>query len=143
MLTSFSILMARYKGDLETNVFGVTALDRLNDGDTILISEGCTHHRQCGDIGTVKLPAWINKYTGKQLNFEFSSGGTFPEELSRYKLIVHCGGCTLSEREMKYRIACAKDACVPITNYGICIAYIHGILKRSVQPFPAISALLE
>lgn len=143
MLTSFSILMARYKGDLETNVFGVTALDRLKDGDTILISEGCTHHRQCGDIGTVKLPAWINKYTGKQLNFEFSSGGTFPEELSRYKLIVHCGGCTLSEREMKYRIACAKDADVPITNYGICIAYIHGILKRSVQPFPAISALLE
>ena len=91
----------------------------------------------------MKLPAWINKYTGKQLHFEFSSGGTFPEDLSRYKLIVHCGGCTLSEREMKYRIACAKDAGVPITNYGICIAYIHGILKRSVQPFPAISALLD
>ena len=143
MLTSFSILMARYKGDLETNVHGVTALDRLGDGDRILISEGCTHHRQCGDIGTMKLPAWINKYTGKQLEFEFSSGGTFPEDLSRYKLIVHCGGCTLSEREMKYRIACAKDAGVPITNYGICIAYIHGILKRSVQPFPAISALLD
>ena len=143
MLTSFSILMARYKGNLETNVFGVTALDKLNDGDTILISEGCTHHRQCGDIGTVKLPAWINNYTGKQLQFEFSSGGTFPEDLSRYKLIVHCGGCTLSEREMKYRIACANEAGVPITNYGICIAYIHGILKRSVQPFPAISALLN
>ena len=143
MLTSFSILMARYKGDLETNVHGVTALDKLGDGDRILISEGCTHHRQCGDIGTMKLPAWINKYTGKQLEFEFSSGGTFPEDLSRYKLIVHCGGCTLSEREMKYRIACAKDAGVPITNYGICIAYIHGILKRSVQPFPAISALLD
>ena len=143
MLTSFSILMARYKGDLETNVHGVTVLDKLGDGDRILISEGCTHHRQCGDIGTVKLPAWINKYTGKQLEFEFSSGGTFPEDLSRYKLIVHCGGCTLSEREMKYRIACAKDAGVPITNYGICIAYIHGILKRSVQPFPAISALLD
>lgn len=143
MLTSFSILMARYKGDLETNVHGVTALDKLSDGDRILISEGCTHHRQCGDIGTMKLPAWINKHTGKQLEFEFSSGGTFPEDLSRYKLIVHCGGCTLSEREMKYRIACAKDAGVPITNYGICIAYIHGILKRSVQPFPAISALLD
>ena len=143
MLTSFSILMARYKGDLETNVHGVTTLDKLSDGDRILISEGCTHHRQCGDIGTMKLPAWINKYTGKQLEFEFSSGGTFPEDLSRYKLIVHCGGCTLSEREMKYRIACAKDAGIPITNYGICIAYIHGILKRSVQPFPAISALLD
>ena len=130
-------------GQLETNVHGVTALDKLGDGDRILISEGCTHHRQCGDIGTMKLPAWINKYSGKQLEFEFSSGGTFPEDLSRYKLIVHCGGCTLSEREMKYRIACAKDAGVPITNYGICIAYIHGILKRSVQPFPAISALLD
>ena len=143
MLTSFSILMARYKGDLETNIQGVTTLDKLDDGDMILISEGCTHHRQCGDIGTVKLPAWINKYTGKKLEYEFSSGGTFPDDLSKYKLIVHCGGCTLSEREMKYRIACSKDCGVPITNYGICIAYVHGILKRSVKPFPAICSLLD
>ena len=142
MLTSFSILMARYKGDLETNVLGVTALDRLNDGDKVLISEGCTHHRQCDDIGTVKIPRWVSNYTGKQIQFEFSSGGTFPEDLSPYKLIIHCGGCTLTEREMKYRIACAKDAGVPITNYGICIAYTQGILKRSVQPFEYIYSLL-
>jgi len=142
MLTSFSILMARYKGDLETNVLGVTALDRLNDGDKVLISEGCTHHRQCDDIGTVKIPRWVSNYTGKQIQFEFSSGGTFPEDLSPYKRIIHCGGCTLTEREMKYRIACAKDAGVPITNYGICIAYTQGILKRSVQPFEYIYSLL-
>ena len=142
MLTSFSILMARYKGDLETNVLGVTALDMLNDGDKVLISEGCTHHRQCDDIGTVKIPRWVSNYTGKQIQFEFSSGGTFPEDLSPYKLIIHCGGCTLTEREMKYRIACAKDAGVPITNYGICIAYTQGILKRSVQPFEYIYSLL-
>ena len=142
MLTSFSILMARYKGDLETNVLGVTALDRLNDGDKVLISEGCTHHRQCDDIGTVKIPRWVSNYTVKQIQFEFSSGGTFPEDLSPYKLIIHCGGCTLTEREMKYRIACAKDAGVPITNYGICIAYTQGILKRSVQPFEYIYSLL-
>lgn len=142
MLTSFSILMARYKGDLETNVLGVTALDRLNDGDKVLISEGCTHHRQCDDIGTVKIPRWVSNYTGKQIQFEFSSGGSFPEDLSPYKLIIHCGGCTLTEREMKYRIACAKDAGVPITNYGICIAYTQGILKRSVQPFEYIYSLL-
>ena len=143
MLTSFSILMARYKGDLETNVLGVTALDRLNDGDRVLISEGCTHHRQCDDIGTVKIPRWVSNYTGKKLEFEFSSGGTFPEELDKYKLIIHCGGCTLTEREMKYRIACAKDAGIPITNYGICIAYTQGILKRSVQPFEYIYSLLS
>lgn len=142
MLTSFSILMARYKGDLETNVLGVTTLDMLNDGDKVLISEGCTHHRQCDDIGTVKIPRWVSNYTGKQIQFEFSSGGTFPEDLSPYKLIIHCGGCTLTEREMKYRIACAKDAGVPITNYGICIAYTQGILKRSVQPFEYIYSLL-
>lgn len=141
-LTSFSILMARYKGDLETNVRGVTALDSLCSGDRILISEGCTHHRQCEDIGTVKLPNWVREYTGKDFSFEFSSGGTFPEDLSRYRLIIHCGGCTLNEREMKYRIACANEAGVPITNYGICIAYMKGILKRTVEPFDSIKKLL-
>lgn len=141
-LTSFSILMARYKGDLETNVRGVTALDSLCSGDRILISEGCTHHRQCEDIGTVKLPNWVREYTGKDFSFEFSSGGTFPEDLSRYKLIIHCGGCTLNEREMKYRIASANEAGVPITNYGICIAYMKGILKRTVEPFDSIRKLL-
>ncbi len=142
MLTSFSILFARYKGNLELNVKGVTALDTLCDGDSVLIAEGCTHHRQCDDIGTVKIPRWVGEYTGKKLNFEFSSGGTFPEDLSKYKLIIHCGGCTLNEREMKYRIACANDFGVPITNYGICIAYIQGILKRSVEPFEYIHSLL-
>ncbi len=143
MLTSFSILMARYKGDLEENVKGVTAIEKLDDGDKVLISEGCTHHRQCDDIGTVKIPRWLTNYTGKKLQFEFSSGGTFPEDLKPYKLIVHCGGCTLNEREMKYRIACAKDSGVPITNYGICIAYTQGILKRSVEPFEYIHSLLD
>lgn len=143
MLTSFSILMARYKGDLALNVKGVTALDRLKDGDTILVSEGCTHHRQCGDIGTVKLPAWIREYTGKTLNYEFSSGGTFPSELGKYSLVIHCGGCTLNEREMKYRISLAEECGVPFTNYGIAIAYMKGILKRSVEPFGAIRALLD
>lgn len=142
-LTSFSILMARYKGDLEANVRGVTALDGLSEGDTILISEGCTHHRQCEDIGTVKLPNWIREYTGKDFNFEFSSGGTFPEDLSRYKLIVHCGGCTLNEREMKYRLACAEESGVPMTNYGICIAYMKGILKRTLAPFNDIYSILK
>ncbi|MCH5323762.1 MAG: [FeFe] hydrogenase H-cluster maturation GTPase HydF [Eubacterium sp.] len=142
-LTSFSILFARYKGDLEQNVKGVTMLDRLNDGDKILISEGCTHHRQCDDIGTVKLPRWIKEYTGKDIELEFSSGGEFPRELQKYSLIIHCGGCTLNEREMKYRLACAADAGVPMTNYGIAIAYINGILKRCVEPFENIRSLLE
>lgn len=142
-LTSFSILFARYKGNLETAVKGVKALDRLDDGDTILIAEGCSHHRQCGDIGTVKLPHWIQQYTKKELNYEFTQGTEFPEDLSKYQLIVHCGGCTLNEREMKYRIACAVDAGIPMTNYGILIAYVHGILKRSVQPFPQIAKELE
>ena len=142
MLTSFSILMSRFKGNLETSVKGVTALNRLRDGDTVLISEGCTHHRQCNDIGTVKIPKLIKQYTGKEINFEFSSGGSFPEDLSKYKLIVHCGGCTLSEREMNYRVKCAEDSNVPITNYGILIAFVNGILKRSVAPFPNISKYL-
>lgn len=143
LLTSFSILFARYKGNLEAAVRGVAALDRLKDGDTILISEGCTHHRQCDDIGTVKIPRWIREYTGKELRFETSSGTEFPDELGRYSLIVHCGGCMLNEREMKYRLSCAQDQNVPMTNYGILIAYVKGILKRSVEVFPEIAELLD
>lgn len=142
MLTSFSILFARYKGDLESVVRGVTALDSLEDGDTVLISEGCTHHRQCGDIGTVKLPAWIQAHTGREVRIETTSGTEFPDDLSGYKLIVHCGGCMLNEREMKYRLKCAEDQGVPMTNYGIAIAYMKGILRRSVEPFPEIYRLL-
>ena len=133
-LTSFSILMARYKGNLEQNVAGARALEQLKDGDTVLISEGCTHHRQCEDIGTVKLPRWITEYTGKELQFEFTSGGTFPADLSSYALIVHCGGCMLNEKEMQHRLAIAKEQDTKMTNYGICIAYIHGILERSLAP---------
>ncbi len=136
LLTSFSILFARYKGSLQTLTEGAFTLDNLNDGDNILICEGCSHHRQCDDIGTVKLPRWINEHSGgKNLNFEFTSGREFPEDLSRYKLIVHCGGCMLNEREMKYRIKCAKDANIPITNYGTAIAHVKGILKRSLEIF--------
>ena len=142
MLTSFSILFARYKGNLPALVKGVTALEQIEDGDKILVSEGCTHHRQCDDIGSVKLPRWIRQYTGKEPEFVFSSGTEFPADLSPYKMIVHCGGCMLNEREMKYRLACAKDQNIPMTNYGILIAYIQGILKRSVEPFPAVSMML-
>ena len=134
LLTSFSILFARYKGNLKTLVNGASALDSLKDGDRILISEGCTHHRQCDDIGTVKLPNWIRSYTKKEVEFEFTSGTEFPLDLSSYKMIVHCGGCMLNEREMKYRLKCAEDAKIPITNYGTCIAYINGILNRSLEP---------
>lgn len=134
LLTSFSILFARYKGNLKTLVDGASALDSLKDGDRILISEGCTHHRQCDDIGTVKLPNWIRSYTKKEVEFEFTSGTEFPLDLSSYKMIVHCGGCMLNEREMKYRLKCAEDAKIPITNYGTCIAYINGILNRSLAP---------
>ncbi len=142
LLTSFSILFARYKGDLESVVRGVTALDTLEDGDTVLISEGCTHHRQCGDIGTVKIPAWIKEYTGKDVIIETTSGTEFPDDLTGYKMILHCGGCMLNEREMKYRQKCAEDQGVPMTNYGIAIAYMKGILKRSVEVFPEICQLL-
>ena len=142
-LTSFSILFARYKGDLKEAVHGAAQLDKLQNGDTVLISEGCTHHRQCGDIGTVKLPNWIRNYTGKELSFEFTSGGEFPEDLSPYALIVHCGGCMLNDREMKARIARAVAQNVPITNYGICIAQVHGILRRSVEMFGDVSAELQ
>ncbi len=134
LLTSFSILFARYKGNLETLVNGASALDSLEDDDRILISEGCTHHRQCDDIGTVKLPNWIRSYTKKEVRFEFTSGTEFPLDLSSYRMIVHCGGCMLNEREMKYRLKCAEDAGIPITNYGTCIAYINGILNRSLEP---------
>ena len=143
LLTSFSILFARYKGNLETAVRGVTAVDGLRDGDVVLISEGCTHHRQCDDIGTVKIPRWIREYTGKEVQFETASGTEFPDDLSRYRMVIHCGGCMLNEREMKYRLSCAQDQDVPMTNYGILIAYVKGILKRSVEVFPEISALLD
>ena len=143
LLTSFSILFARYKGDLKETVKGVKTLEDLKDNDTILISEGCTHHRQCDDIGTVKIPKWITKYTNKKINFEFTSGTEFPYDLSKYKMIIHCGGCTLNEREMKYRVKCAQDQNIPFTNYGILIAYTQGILKRTLEPFSDISCLLE
>ena len=142
-LTSFSILFARFKGNLKTAAAGAAALDRLKDGDKILISEGCTHHRQCDDIGTVKLPRWIRNYTGKKLEFEYSSGRDFPEDVTKYSLIVHCGGCMLNEREMRYRQKCALDQEIPITNYGIAIAYMQGILKRCVEMFPDVRKELE
>jgi [FeFe] hydrogenase H-cluster maturation GTPase HydF len=141
-LTSFSILMARYKGFLETAVRGVAALDRLQEGDRVLIAEGCTHHRQCEDIGTVKIPRWLGEYTGKRLALEHCSGRDFPEDLSPYRLVIHCGGCMLNQREMAYRRKTAEDAGVPFTNYGILIAQVRGILKRSVKLFPDIHRLL-
>ena len=137
-LTSFSILFARYKGNLKTVVQGAAVLDTLQDGDNILICEGCTHHRQCEDIGTVKLPGWIRKHTGKELHFAFTSGTEFPVDLSKYRLVIHCGGCTLNEREMKYRMQCAIDQGIPMTNYGTAIAHMHGILNRSIEPFPEL-----
>ena len=142
-LTSFSILMARYKGDLETLVQGAAALSDVKDGDKILISEGCTHHRQCNDIGTVKMPNWIQEFTKSEPEFTFTSGGEFPEDLSQYSVIVHCGGCTLNEAEMQNRIRRAVGANVPIVNYGIAIAHLHGILKRSVELFPNVARVLE
>ena len=134
-LTSFSILFSRYKGDLKQQVEGAKAIRTLKDQDTVLISEGCTHHRQCGDIGTEKLPNWIRKFTGKELQFEFTSGTEFPRDLSKYALVIHCGGCTLNEREMKHRLKCAKEQDVPMTNYGVAIADMHGILDRSLEVF--------
>lgn len=141
MLTSFSILFARYKGDLEEEVRGVKALETLEEGAKILIAEGCTHHRQCDDIGTVKIPRWLKQYTGKNFNIETSSGASFPSNLETYDLVIHCGGCTLNQREMKHRIQKVCEAKVPIVNYGILIAAMQGILKRSLEPFPL--ALLE
>ncbi len=142
LLTSFSILFARYKGNLIAAVEGAAKLKDLRNGDTVLISEGCTHHRQCGDIGTVKLPAWIKNYTQKNIRFAFTSGMEFPEDLSGYALVIHCGGCMINEREMQYRLRYAADCGIPMTNYGIAIAQMHGILKRSLEPFPDIFNLL-
>lgn len=142
-LTSFSILMARYKGLLETAVRGVAAIDRLRDGDRILVAEGCTHHRQCEDIGTVKLPAWLRRHTGKELSFETSSGVGFPEDLSPYSLVLHCGGCMLNEREVQHRMRSAVEQGVPITNYGTAIAFVQGILRRSLSLFPELLCLLD
>ena len=141
-LTSFSILFARYKGDLKVAVQGAAAIEGLQDGDKVLISEGCPHHRQCGDIGSVKIPHWLAGYTHKKLEIALTSGTEFPEDLSGYKLIIHCGGCMLNEREMKYRLKCAKDQGVPMTNYGIAIAYLQGILRRSIELFSDILAEL-
>lgn len=142
-LTSFSILFARYKGDLPTLVRGARAVDSLRDGDRVLIAEGCTHHRQCDDIGTVKLPRWIRKHTGANPEFVFSSGGTFPADLSEFRLIVHCGSCMLNRREMLYRIRRAQDAGIPIANYGVLIAHMQGILPRVLEPFPLAAMELE
>ena len=142
-LTSFSILMARCKGFLETAVRGAAALKRLQAGDKVLISEGCTHHRQCGDIGAVKLPRWLRAYSGADILVEFSSGTGFPEDLSEFSLVLHCGGCMLSEREMLYRMKCAQDQTIPFTNYGVAIACMNGILPRSLSLFPALQKLIE
>ena len=142
-LTSFSILMARYKGFLETAVAGAAAIPMLKDGDSVLISEGCTHHRQCGDIGSVKLPALLKKTTGKNLNICLTSGREFPEDLSPYSLVIHCGGCMLNEREVTYRRKTAEDQEVPFTNYGIALAYMNGILKRSLEIFPDLARKIK
>jgi len=142
-LTSFSILMARYKGDLETQVRGASALARLQDGDRVLVSEGCTHHRQCQDIGTVKIPGWIRAFSGAEPEFVFTSGHEFPEDLSGFALVVHCGGCMLSETAMRNRVARTVAAEVPIVNYGVAIAHMNGILKRSLQIFPEIQKILD
>ena len=142
-LTSFSILMARYKGLLSAAAPGAAAVEHLKDGDTILIAEGCTHHRQCDDIGTVKIPNWLRKYTGKDIRIETCSGTEFPEDLTKYAMVIHCGGCMLNEREVRYRTKCAVDQGVPITNYGTFIAYVNGILKRSLEVFPEILEKLD
>ncbi len=142
-LTSFSILMARYKGFLETAVKGATAISELQNGDKVLISEGCTHHRQCNDIGTVKLPRFLKQKTGKEIEIVTSSGTEFPEDLSEYKLIIHCGGCMLTSREMIYRMKCAEDAGIPFTNYGVAIAFMKGILHRSLGVLPELQKLVE
>ena len=140
LLTSFSILFARHKGNLKKMVQGVKAVDSLQDGDKVLIAEGCTHHRQCEDIGTVKLPRWLQEYTKKELSFTFCSGTEFPEDLSSYAMVLHCGGCMLNEREVRYRMKCASDQGIPMTNYGVAIAHVHGILKRSISMFPHLLA---
>ena len=142
-LTSFSILFARYKGDLPALVRGAAALSRLKDGDKVIISEGCTHHRQCGDIGSVKIPRWVEQFSGAKPAYTFTSGGEFPRDLSDYKLIIHCGGCMLNEKEMAHRMETANKAGVPMVNYGVAIAHMHGILKQSLAPFPDVLQMLE
>ena len=141
-LTSFSILFARYKGDLPSLVRGAVALSTLGDGDKVVIAEGCTHHRQCGDIGSVKIPRWVEQFSGAKPVYTFTSGGEFPVDLSDYKLIIHCGGCMLNEKEMAHRMEIAEKASVPMVNYGVAIAHIHGILKKSLAPFPDVLSLL-
>lgn len=141
-LTSFSILFARYKGDLPSLVRGAVALSTLRDGDKVVIAEGCTHHRQCGDIGSVKIPRWVEQFSGAKPVYTFTSGGEFPVDLSDYKLIIHCGGCMLNEKEMQHRMEIAEQAGVPMVNYGVAIAHIHGILKKSLAPFPDVAAML-
>ena len=143
LLTSFSILMARYKGDLNTLVAGAKAVDHLQPGDKILIAEGCTHHRQADDIGHVKIPRWLRQLVGGELDFHWVSGGTFPQNIQQYKLIIHCGSCMLNRREMLFRLATAREAGVPIVNYGVLIAHVHGILKRALSPFPLAKMILE
>ena len=135
--------MARHKGFLKSAVKGVKAIDTLEDGDTVLISEGCTHHRQCEDIGTYKLPKWLGEYTGKKINIETTSGLSFAEDLSKYKMIIHCGACMLNDREMRYRTKCAEDAGIPMTNYGTAIAFMKGILTRSLEILPDIRRTLD
>ena len=142
-LTSFSILMARYKGFLAEAVRGAQAIENLKNGDRVLISEGCTHHRQCEDIGTVKIPNWLRKYTGADITIETTSGRDFSEDLSRYSLIIHCGGCMLNAREMSYRRKTASDEKIPFTNYGTAIAYMKGILSRSVEVIPKAEMQVE
>ena len=142
-LTSFSILFARYKGSLPVLVRGAAALSGLKDGDKVLISEGCSHHRQCGDIGTEKMPRWIRDFTGVNPLFSFTSGREFPDDLSDFALVVHCGGCMLNEREMSGRIGAAVRSGVPVVNYGVAIAHMHGILRRSLEPFPQVLKLLD
>ncbi|MBO5510983.1 MAG: [FeFe] hydrogenase H-cluster maturation GTPase HydF, partial [Clostridia bacterium] len=142
-LTSFSILFARYKGDLPSLVRGAAALSTLKDGDRVVIAEGCTHHRQCGDIGSVKIPRWVEQFSGAKPQYTFTSGGEFPADLSDYRLIIHCGGCMLNEKEMAHRMETAEKAGVPMVNYGVAIAHIHGILKKSLAPFPEVLAMLE
>ncbi len=142
-LTSFSILFARYKGDLPSLVRGAAALSTLKDGDKVVIAEGCTHHRQCGDIGSVKIPRWVEQFSGAKPIYTFTSGGEFPHDLSDYKLIIHCGGCMLNEKEMAHRMEIAAGAGVPMVNYGVAIAHMHGILKKSLAPFPDVAAMLE
>ena len=143
LLTSFSILFARYKGDLETLVRGAKAIDRLKPGDKVLVSESCTHHRVEDDIGTVKIPRWLRQHVGGELTVDHSSGLTFPKNLAEYKLVLHCGACMTNRREMLARIVEVQQAGVPIVNYGVAIAALMGILRRALSPFPLLQDILD